>query len=107
MVNSAKYMEVGLKMLTHVQRKTTKDLTYSMNRQLQDLFLLLYSGLRYLQENHTALKISSQYGLRTQMIYKNLARNTSSLVSKVVPIHYRGMTIYSCPGLVAMEMEIV
>ena len=78
MVNSAKYMEAGLKILTFVQKKTGEDPGFLVNRQLQELFVVLYTGLCYLQEDHMALRIGSQYGPRTQMIYRDLSKNTSS-----------------------------
>ena len=49
-----------------------------MNDELQDLFTVLYAGLRYLQEDFTVLRFGSQYGQHTQMIYKDLTKNTSS-----------------------------
>ena len=77
MCNAAKYMETGLRILTHVQRKSQEP-EYQINVQLQELYVVLYAGLRYLQEDHVALRFGSQYGTRTQMIYKDLSKNTSS-----------------------------
>ena len=64
----ARYTETCLKILTHIQERVG-DPAYMVNLQLQELYTCLYAMLRYLQEDHCALLVASNFGPRTQTLF--------------------------------------
>ena len=75
--NSAKYIEVILKVLTYMHRKSV-DPKYQVNQHLQEIYLCAFAMLRYLQEEHATLQCESDFGQKMKRFYQSLLKNTSS-----------------------------
>ena len=94
--NCAKYTETCLKVLVSIQEKVG-DPTYAVNPQLQELFTCLYAMLRYLQEDHCALVVASNFGPRTQSVFKNIRKNTSAFTPELIADVRTAATLASIP----------
>ena len=79
----SRYTETCLKILTHVQDRVG-DPAYMVNLQLQELYTCLYAMLRYLQEDHCALVVASNFGPRTQTLFRNIQKNTSAFTPELI-----------------------
>ena len=82
--NVAKYSELMLKILTYIHRKSD-DPNFEVNKQLQELYLVAYAQLRYLQEDHAAIMCETDFGPKTKKIFKSLLKNTSSYPVDALP----------------------
>ena len=81
--NSAKFVELGLKIITYIHRKAA-DPGFKVNVQLQELYLCLFAILRYLQEDHATLLCESDFGSKTKKFYKSLLSSTSSYPARTL-----------------------
>ena len=82
--NCAKYSELSLKILTFIRRKSA-DPDFQVNKQLHELYLCIYSQMRYLQEDHSALMFQADFGSKTKKFYRSLLKNTSSYSVNALP----------------------
>ena len=76
--NSAKYADLGLKVMTYIQRKVERDPNYQVNDQLQEVYCCWFALLRYLQEEYSTLMSGSDFGPRTKHFYKSFLKDTSA-----------------------------
>ena len=74
-VNSAKYVETSLKLLWNLDETASKN-------DLIELFNIQKAHVDYLREEHSALVVAGQFGVKTSQLFRNLSRGNTNLDDK-------------------------
>ena len=73
--NSAKYVETSLKLLWNLDETASKN-------DLVELFNIQKAHVDYLREEHSALVVAGQFGVKTSQLFRNLSRGNTNLDDK-------------------------
>ncbi len=77
--NSAKSIEVTLKILADIEKQTKLNSSFRVNEALDEVLTCQIAQLRYLQEEQAALFVQGQFGKKTHTLFRQFKRHTATL----------------------------
>ena len=83
LISSGKYLETSLKLAFNIQ--ASRDMPgYNPYNDVDDLLVCLITHMKMVQEEHCLLTVGSNYGPRTQQIFRSIHNNPAQFTPSVI-----------------------